>query len=150
MDLAALYDEWVSRLLAYMISITRDRHLAEDALQNLFVKLAVSQPEIRNPAVYLFRAGRREAIRSAGRRRMEPLGPNDFLLPARNAGPPIDTAELASALGSLPQEQQEIVILHGIEGFTFKEAGEIVGAPLETVASRYRYAIDKLRGLLEP
>ena len=150
MDLAALYDAWAPRLLAYMMTITRDRHRAEDALQNLFVKLAVSQPEIRNPAVYLFRAARREAIRSARRRRMEPLGPLEFLIPVTIPGAPVELADLTSALGSLPPEQQEIVILHGIEGFTFKEAGEIVGAPLETVASRYRYAIDKLRGLLEP
>jgi len=150
MDLAALYDEWVSCLLAYMISITRDRHLAEDALQNLFMKLALSQPEIRNPSVYLFRAARREAIRSARRRRMEPIGPFEFLIPAATPATPGEIADLTSALGSLPPEQQEVVILHGIEGFTFKEAGEIVGAPLETVASRYRYAIDKLRGILGP
>ncbi|MBI2900602.1 MAG: sigma-70 family RNA polymerase sigma factor [Planctomycetes bacterium] len=138
MDLGALYDEWASRLLGYMMAITRDRHRAEDALQNLFVKLATSEPEMREPAVYLFRAARNEAIRAA-RRREGPLPP-EILAPATP-----DASEVASALSALPPEQAEAIVLHAMEGFAFREVGEILGIPQDTAASRYRYGIEKLR-----
>jgi RNA polymerase sigma-70 factor (ECF subfamily) len=144
MDLGALYDAWASRLLAYMMTITRDRSKAEDALHNLFVKLATGRPDLRDPAVYLFRAARNEAIRVSRRRAERPLADLDLV-----AGPP-DSGVVADALDRLPVEQLDVVVLHVFEGLTFREAAEVLGIPQDTAASRYRYALEKLKGLLEP
>jgi RNA polymerase sigma factor (sigma-70 family) len=65
--------------------------------------------------------------------------------------------ELASlvrvAMADLPAEQGEVLVLKLWEGLTFAEIAEVVEAPPNTVASRYRYALDKLaprlRGLVE-
>ncbi|HVE38925.1 MAG TPA: sigma factor [Planctomycetota bacterium] len=86
MDLGALYDAWASRLLAYMMTITRDRSKAEDALHNLFVKLSTGRPDLRDPSVYLFRAARNEALRVA-RRRTGPREVGQGPRAARDAGP---------------------------------------------------------------
>jgi RNA polymerase sigma-70 factor, ECF subfamily len=143
-DLGALYDAWASRLLAYMMTITRDRSKAEDALHNLFVKLASGRPDLRDPAVYLFSAARHEALRVSKRRRERPLADLDIL-----AGSP-ESAGLREALDRLPSDQQDAVILHVFEGLTFRETAEVLGIPQDTAASRYRYALEKLRELLEP
>lgn len=150
MDLAALYKEWASRLLGYTMSITRDRHLAEDALQNLFVKLATSGVDVKNHAVYLFRAARNEALSLSKRKGPRPLPLTDILAPEEGSGIQIDPAELTSALDRLPEEQSEVVLLHIVEGLPFKEIAEITGCSLDTAASRYRYALEKLKEFLRP
>jgi RNA polymerase sigma-70 factor, ECF subfamily len=142
MDLGALYDAWADRLLAYMMTITRDRDRAEDALHNLFVKLAAARPDIRETSVYLFRAARNEGLRAAGRRPERPLA--DLEVVEGGAGP-ADAAALADALDGLPEEQRDVVLLHALNGLTFREIGETLDIPADTAASRYRYGIEKLR-----
>ena len=150
MDLATLYDAWASRLLAYMMTITRDRHRAEDALQNLFVKLATARPDLRDPAVYLFRAARNEALRVSGRRREEPLASLDVIAAPQEPRSGADAAVIARALDLLPRDQSEVVLLHVLEGLPFREIGGILGISQDTAASRYRYAIEKLQEHLKP
>src|SRR5262245_32153026 len=106
MDLGALYDAWASRLLAYMTTITRDRSRAEDALHNLFVKLATGRPDLRDPAVYLFRAARNEAIRLSRRRPERRLADLDVL------AAPTGSEGVRDALDRLPPEQLDVVVLH--------------------------------------
>ncbi|HZN62921.1 MAG TPA: RNA polymerase sigma factor [Planctomycetota bacterium] len=143
MDLAALYDAWASRLLAYMMTITRDRHRAEDALQNLFVKLATNPPDLRDPKAYLYLAARREAWRASKTRGDSALIDLNVLAPSSPDSPDVDS--LASALDDLPEEQVEVVLLHAIEGFTFLEVAKIVRCSPDTAASRYRLALGKLK-----
>jgi RNA polymerase sigma-70 factor (ECF subfamily) len=144
MDLGALYDAWASRLLAYMMTITRDRTTAEDALHNLFVKLATGRPELRDPAVYLYRAARNEALRVLRRRVERPLADLEFV-----AAPGGSAEHVADALDRLPAEQLDVVVLHVFLGLSFREASEVLGIPPDTAASRYRYALEKLRGLID-
>lgn len=144
MDLAALFDAWASRLLAYMMTITRDRHRAEDALQNLFVKLATHPPDLRNPGSYLFRAARREAWRASKGRPERALADLDVIAPRADSG----DASLIAALDRLPAEQSEVVLLHAMEGFTFREVATIVRISADTAASRYRLALEKLKEIL--
>lgn len=150
MDLETLYRDWASRLLGYMMTITRDRHLAEDALQNLFVKLATARVDLRSPGVYLFRAARNEALTLSKRRHTQSLRADEIIAPDGSATFDVDPPRLLSALDRLPAEQAEAVILHVIENLTFKEIAEVTGCSLDTAASRYRYALEKLQELLKP
>ncbi len=73
-----------------------------------------------------------------------------------NASPErqIDAAEqnamIEGSLKALPETQRVVIILHDIEGFSYEEIAEIVGANLGTVRSRLHYGRIKLRQLLEP
>jgi RNA polymerase sigma-70 factor (ECF subfamily) len=49
----------------------------------------------------------------------------------------------------LPSEQSEVVILKHWEDLTFAEIAEVLGISQNTVASRYRYAMEKLQRALE-
>ena len=49
----------------------------------------------------------------------------------------------------LTPEQREVVHLHVFDGLTFREIAEASGASINTVAARYRYALAKLRVLLD-
>lgn len=57
---------------------------------------------------------------------------------------------VANSLRQLPATQRMVVVLHDIEGFSYQEISEIVGANIGTVRSRLHYGRQKLRELLEP
>ncbi len=57
---------------------------------------------------------------------------------------------LSAALGDLPADQRTVVHLKLWEGLTFEQIAELLGIPLNTAASRYRYGLDKLRERLRP
>jgi RNA polymerase sigma-70 factor (ECF subfamily) len=57
---------------------------------------------------------------------------------------------LTHALAILPLEQRSVAQLKLWDGLTFEEIAEVQGIPLNTAASRYRYALEKLRSELRP
>src|SRR5690606_1472659 len=56
--------------------------------------------------------------------------------------------ELQAALDALPAEQREVVLLRLEQELTLEEIGAVTGVGRETVKSRLRYAMDKLRAAL--
>jgi RNA polymerase sigma-70 factor (ECF subfamily) len=63
---------------------------------------------------------------------------------------PALASHVAAALRSLPEEQRSVAHLKLWGGLTFEEIAHTQNIPLNTAASRYRYAIEKLRTLLRP
>lgn len=57
---------------------------------------------------------------------------------------------LQLALEELPPDQREVLLLRLEQDLTLEEIGEITGVGRETVKSRLRYAMDKLRARLRP
>jgi RNA polymerase sigma-70 factor (ECF subfamily) len=53
---------------------------------------------------------------------------------------------LRRALRDLPDDQREVIVLHVWGELTFSEIGELLNVSSNTAASRYRYALTKLRG----
>ncbi len=144
--LGELFDRWANRLLAYLIAFLRDRHRAEDALSNLFVKLAASPVAIADEAAYLYRAARNEGLRLATAQPHVSLTELGVIHPRPASDGQPESAELvARALDRLPPEQAEVLVLHALEGLTFREIGTILGVSPNTAASRYRYALARLR-----
>jgi RNA polymerase sigma-70 factor, ECF subfamily len=57
---------------------------------------------------------------------------------------------LGVALETLPPDQRAVVHLKLWEDMTFDDMAEVLGVSINTAASRYRYALDKLRQRLRP
>jgi RNA polymerase sigma-70 factor (ECF subfamily) len=55
---------------------------------------------------------------------------------------------LTKALGQLPYEQREVLILHSYSGMKFKTIAKQQDVSINTVQGRYRYALGKLRSML--
>lgn len=82
------------------------------------------------------------------RRRRAPVHADDTLLneipdTARAQAP---RAELAAALGALPPEQREVVLMRFVDGLALGEISTALDVPLNTVKSRLYNALRKLRG----
>jgi RNA polymerase sigma-70 factor (ECF subfamily) len=65
-------------------------------------------------------------------------------------GNPEAALALEIALAELPEEQREAVVMRVWSGMTLEEVAVATDAPLNTAASRYRYALEKLREKLKP
>jgi RNA polymerase sigma factor (sigma-70 family) len=57
-------------------------------------------------------------------------------------------ATIAMAVEALPEEQREVFLLRKVADLPFKEIAEIIGVPENTVKSRMRYALDRLKQAL--
>jgi RNA polymerase sigma-70 factor (ECF subfamily) len=60
------------------------------------------------------------------------------------------TAVVKQALGTLPEEQRQAVLLKVYQGFKFHEIAEITGAPVSTVKSRVYSGFEALKAQLAP
>ena len=56
---------------------------------------------------------------------------------------------LKEAVDQLPEDQREVFLMRQLGGLSFKQIGKVVGAPENTVKSRMRYALEKLREQLK-
>lgn len=146
-EVSRLYRELGPALLAYARSVAGDISEAEDALQEVFLSLvSTDRPLPREPRPYLFRAvrnaclnRRRSAARELDRRRAAaPL----FTAPAGLEDVALD---LERALDDLAPEQREVVVLRVWAQMTIEETARLLGIPPNTAASRYRYALARLR-----
>ena len=57
-------------------------------------------------------------------------------------------ANLRHAVQALPDDQREVIVLHVWGELTFSQIADVLGISANTAASRYRYAIAKLRDAL--
>jgi RNA polymerase sigma-70 factor (ECF subfamily) len=160
LNLARLYDEHASALYAFLLNLTRDEVESRDAVQEVFIRL-VRQPQrfdgVRDARAFLLRLAHNAAIdairkRSAHAEAIERAGREPAELFASSASPDERAYREAvgHALAALPEEQRAVVHLKIWEDLTFAVIAETLGIPANTAASRYRYALDKLEGLLRP
>jgi RNA polymerase sigma-70 factor, ECF subfamily len=143
---AAHYDAYAPALFRAACGLLGSAADAEDAVHDVFVALARSRARLAgivDVKAYLFAALRHAA---AKRRRRPPAGPLPDHLPA--AEPPTADADLASALARLPPEQRAAVVLKIDGDLTFAELAAVLNVSPNTAASRYRYALEKLRTML--
>jgi RNA polymerase sigma-70 factor (ECF subfamily) len=149
-QLAALYRRHAGPLVFYAQSLSRDRALAEDVVQEAFLRMLDRDPaRIESVKAFLYATVRHLVIderrRDAARAQQPPA------LASRPSCTPVCEATLesiSSALGGLPPEQREVVVLKTYAGMTLAEAARLTGVSEATATSRYRYAIEKLAGLL--
>jgi RNA polymerase sigma-70 factor (ECF subfamily) len=149
-----LYDAHGASLYRYAVMLLADASAAEDAVQQVFMALLrPSAARIDDAAHYLRRAVRNECYSMLRRRRSR--GDLDGEAPLLEAvaqptgAAPDERLALERALRALPAEQREVVHLHVFEGMTFQEIADAAGASINTVAGRYRYALVRLRELLQ-
>ena len=144
-----LYDEHGVSLFRYALMLLADHSGAEDAVQQVFAAVMRQSGTVENAAHYLRRAVRNECYSALRRRLTHPTLAQPLLEPI--APEPVSADEriaLERAIVALPPEQREVVHLHVFEGMTFQEAADVAGESINTMSSRYRYALEKLRNIL--
>ena len=161
-DMAAfevLYARYKGPLYRYLLRQCGDPDAAQDLYQEVWSRVIQARekyrPSGRFPA-WLFQLAHncladrgRRAQRRPGDSRWENLEDRQVASEAR--GPDDEralqesAARLRVALDELPPEQRDAFLLHQESGLTLEEIGRVAGVGRETIKSRLRYAVSRLR-----
>lgn len=147
-DVQALYQQHGPALLAYGMSLLGNRAAAEDVLHQVFLKLLGKSQLPDDPRPYLFKAVRNNAFNTTrGDARFTDIGGQEWLVkPTEKVQAAL---EIEQAMRQLPAEQREVVAMKIWGEMTLAEIAQVLEIPENTAASRYRYALNKLREVLK-
>lgn len=153
--LEMVWDSYAEDLFTLLLSMLRSRADAEDVLMDVFVRIAQRRRKVataRDLRAYLLRMARNLALNAIKRRGRGRSLPTDELALMTAPGPSpaeaAQAAELGRTLTVLPEAQRTVVMLKVYRGMTFREIARVMGTSQNTAASRFRYALEKLRVLL--
>ncbi len=150
-----LYDLFAGAVLRFSYYYLGDRQKAEDVTQDVFVRLITRQPVLESgrEKAWLLKVALnrcRDLWRSSWVRRMVLGHPAFELFPAPDQiGSIADQAALAQAVGHLPPEFKEVVLLFYYQGFNVSEISELLSVAEGTVSSRLNRARARLKKELE-
>lgn len=143
------------KLYSFLFHLTGSGALAQDVLQDVFLKIWLKREDcasIANFSSYLFRAARNQAINGLKR------NGRTFLLIAELSQEPANTVDtenpilarelkmlLRRAIDSLPTQQRKVFELSRNEGFKYEEIAEKLGISTSTVRNHMIQALKKIR-----
>jgi RNA polymerase sigma-70 factor (ECF subfamily) len=156
--LRRIYEKYKDDLLGLAVSLLQDRSLAEDVVHDVFVSFAAATGAFQLSGTlrgYLstcvancardrnrLRAGRNVGLNAAEAADYDSGGPLESAADQEESG------RLEELLARLPYEQREVIVLHLHHEMRFRQIAEALGVSINTVQSRYRYGLDKLRSIL--
>jgi RNA polymerase sigma-70 factor (ECF subfamily) len=158
-----LYARHRGPLFRFLAAQLRDRPLAEELYQDVWQRVIAARQGWRPEAAFatwLYRIAHNRLNDHWRAQRHRPPAPADADLRVAALADPDDPERLAHrdearatlqrALDELPEDQREAVLLRLQQELSLEEIGRITGVGRETVKSRLRYALDKLRARLNP
>jgi RNA polymerase sigma factor (sigma-70 family) len=156
--LERIYDKYETYLVTVAIALLNNTHAAEDVLHDFFISFVKSADKVKlngNLKSYLATCVANLARNRIKRTQLEPvaLDENDSiesaaLEPALLAIQEEETAILNRAISQLPYEQREVIVLHLQGNMRFTQIAKLRSTSVNTIRSRYRYGLEKLRSLL--
>ena len=163
--LAVLYDRYGAIAYSVALRVLGDAALAEDIVQESFLKLWNSAStfdpsrgslrawlltSVRNRAIDQLRgrgAHERQEVDLADAQSLAAAGPGTD--PWREVSVAMEKDAVGEALARLPAEQKQALELAYYGGYTQREIAEISKVPISTIKGRTRLALEKLHSYLE-
>ena len=155
-DADALLEPLIPALRRYAYALLRDHDAADDLVQDTLER-ALSRWRLRRPdgdlRAWLFTIQRNLFVNAWRQRQRQ--GPHasldDAALPGTAARQEsgLEVQDVLAALDQLPEEQKSLLLLIGVEDFSYDDAAHILGVPMGTVMSRLSRGRQKLRSILE-
>jgi RNA polymerase sigma-70 factor (ECF subfamily) len=158
--LGVLFERYRTRVYRTALAIVRDPAVAEDILQDCFLKVYANAKRIDTsrplvPWLYRVTVNLSYSWLSRGKNRRTPLDNvvDRLISPMRQAPDQLtEQTELRQnvrrAIGSLSIDQRVVIVLYYLNGLGLQEIAEILDLPVGTVKSRLYYARENLRARL--
>lgn len=156
-----LYARHRLKLYRYLLRQLRDNALADEFFQDVWQKVIAARAGWRPDAgfaTWLYTIAHHrlgDHWRALKHRPVAPVDADERLARIADTDTPERVLsdferrrQLQLALDGLPEEQREVLLLRLEQELTLEEIGNVTGAGRETVKSRLRYAMDKLRARL--
>jgi len=156
-DFHDLIEREIPRLRRYARALTRSADRADDLVQETLLR-AVAKAHLWQQGTdiraWLFTIMHnqyvnmvRRAIREEATIDIEQM--SSSLVATTDPTASRQLRELERALGRLPGDQREVILLVGLEGLSYEAAAQILGVPVGTVRSRLSRGRDALRRLMD-
>ncbi len=154
-----IYDKYKNDLVTLAAALLTDVALAEDVVHDVFIGFINTKGRFRltgslrgylatcvgNNARNRNRADHKR--RNLALDKVEPAAP-DSDNPSSNAVSNEQSRRLLQALGQLPYEQREVLVFRAYSNMKFAAIAAQQNVSINTVQGRYRYALDKIRSIL--
>ncbi len=155
-DPGALLEPLIPSLRRYAYALVRDHDAADDLVQDTLER-ALSRWILRRDGgdlrAWLFTILRNLHLDAYRRGRRQGTHVPLDLAPMPGVAATQDNAmeaqDVLAALDQLPEEQKSLLLLVGVEDFSYEAAARLLGLPLGTVMSRLSRGRQKLRAILE-
>lgn len=157
-----LYNLTRSKLFAVSLRIVRERHIAEEVLQDCFVNIwnnAANYAAVKSaPMTWMTAIVRNRSLDIVRRPLVEVADEDDyFALGVQDEGPTAleqldakrDQARIDRCMKGLDTEQQQSISLAFFHGLSHSEVADHLGRPLGTVKTHIRRGLQKLKGCLD-
>jgi RNA polymerase sigma-70 factor (ECF subfamily) len=157
--LRRIYEKYIDDLLRVAVTLLSDIHSAEDCLHDVFVDFSGTHDgsmihnNLKSYLVSCVANRARDLLRKKAR---QSKGQTERLCPARVSTNPVtqlidneESVRVFEALAELPYEQREVFVLHIQGQMRFREIAGLLDISINSVQSRYRYAVKKLRAMLK-
>jgi RNA polymerase sigma factor (sigma-70 family) len=157
--LGELFERHERRLFNFCLRLTRDRAVAEDLVQEVFVRILKYRGTFHADSEFspwMFKLARNAATDLWRARPKEVAHEPDAPEPAASLPHPVDTMHheerrrrLARALDSLPLEKRELLLLARFSEMRYDEIGELLGASVGAIKVRVHRAMKELKAAFD-
>lgn len=158
--LRRIYEKYRAHLVKVAAALLNDRGNAEDVVHDVFVAFAQNVGDFNlcgSLKGYLsICAANRARDKNRAMLRQATLDPDRAeRVGSATTAPddPVVRSELSEkldyALSQLPYEQREVIVLHIQSRMGFRQIARLKAVSVNTVMSRYRYGMEKLRSILD-
>ena len=158
-DFARLLEAEIPRLRRYARALTRDVTRADDLVQSCLTR-ALAKQHLWQPGTdlraWLFTILHNQHVNDVRRSVREGISVDvavEEMAPVLTVQPgaiaTLQLRDLETAIGKLPNEQRQVILLVGLEGTRYEEVAGVLGIPVGTVRSRLSRGRDQLRRLMD-
>ena len=149
-DFERLVEEYTQKIYRYCFSILRNAHEAEDATQDVFLKVMQykNRKNIDNMSAWLYKIAYNHCINRINRRKIIPFVRHVEKYDQRVQQEEKDE-ELHYILAQLKPKERALIVLRIVEDKDFNEIASILGVSIPTARKRYERTKAKIQKLLE-
>jgi RNA polymerase sigma-70 factor (ECF subfamily) len=154
-DFAPLLEEQIPRLRRYARALTHDVTRADDLVQSCLVRAIAKQhlwERGTNLRAWLFTILHNQHVNDVRHSVREgntvELDEAPQLTVQGNAIVSLELRDLERAIGKLPPEQRQVILLVALEGMAYEDVATVLDIPVGTVRSRLSRGRDQLRRLM--
>lgn len=151
-----LYHETHTSVYAYVISVLKNIHDAEDVLHDCYLAVhsaAANYSSSGKPMAWIITIAKNLCLmKLRERKKKAEVEDEDFFINAQynedSRLTPEDAFILSECMNELSDEERQIVVLHVVSGFKHREIASFLNMALPTVLSKYHRALKKLKNSL--
>jgi len=146
-----VYYETYKGVFAMIYSIVSDRHLAEDVMQETYIKMVEklhTYERGRNFRAWLLQIAKNSAYDALRKKKRASESLDDGSVLEKVPHPTKSDSAITDYLSTLSEDERAIVTLRFVHQLSFKDIASVMSQPLPTIYSKYKVAMSKMKETL--